>query len=165
MTTKNKKQSTEVTQFVDPRAAMKLVRSEVKKAMADNHRVDEMGYSGRDIARSQIALQDMLTKEQVKRRKAEGHIIELKSILDTLSILSAMVINDSTNNLLRDQTRITELSSEINEMSSDMKALYEVNYRLLQDWQESMTNHDVTLDKLAAAMQTIKTMAEGTDLA
>ena len=165
MTTKNKKQSTEVTQLVDPRAAMKLVRSEVKKAMADNHRVDEMGYSGRDIARSQIALQDMLTKEQLKRRKAEGHIIELKSILDTLSILSAMVINDSTNNLLRDQTRITELSSEINEMSSDMKALYEVNYRLLQDWQESMTNHDVTLDKLAAAMQTIKTMAEGTDRA
>ena len=165
MTTKNKKQSTEVTQLVDPRAAMKLVRSEVKNAVAGNHRVDEMGYTDRDVARSQIALQDMLTKEQVKRRKAEGHIIELKSILDILSILSTMVTNDSTNRLLRDQTRITELSSEINEMSSDMKALYEENHRLSQGWQESMANHDVTLDKLAAAMQTIKTMAEGTDLA
>jgi len=154
MTTKNKKQSTEVTQLVDPRAAMKLVRSEVKNAVAGNHRVDEMGYTDRDVARSQIALQDMLTKEQVKRRKAEGHIIELKSILDTLSILSTMVTNDSTNRLLRDQEKLGNMAQELRATSAQNALLHQQQDVLLDE------NAQLSVD-LEAAVNTVRIALNG----
>jgi len=37
--------------------------------------------------------------------------------------------------------------------------------KLADNLDQSESSHSTTLDKLAAAMQTIKTMAEGTDLA
>jgi len=82
MKTKNKTEMTIVpTQESDTykRNRMLEVRFMVAKAVKNNDRVDLMDFEGTDIARSQIALQDLLTKEQEKHAKARGHIMDFIS--------------------------------------------------------------------------------------
>jgi len=143
---------------VDPRVRMKEVRALVANAHKQGCRIDLMDFTGDDIARSQIALQDLLTKEQTKHAKARGHIVDQKDIIWAVTMMSQMVADSATENLLRDQDKFAHLSN----INADMEQ--ECN-RLSEGWHQTQIALDETLSKLAAAMQTVKTMAEGTNLA
>jgi hypothetical protein len=159
--TKSKAASTEVSVTAvseDPRAAMKLVRKEVKQAVKLNHRVDQMGYNGPDIARSQIALQDMLTHEQEKRRKAEEHIVNMKDMLEAVCETADFVITESTDRLRIQQEKVAQLSKANRNWEAEAD-------QMAENWRDTATKLEACEVKLAAAMQTIKTMSEAVDFA
>lgn len=98
---------------VDPRVCMKEVRRMVAAAHKQGKRIDLMDFTGDDIARSQIALQDLLSKEQEKHARARDYIVRQKKIIEIISEMSIVVSNHATENLLRDQDRIADLATSL----------------------------------------------------
>lgn len=107
---KTKPQLTEVTTTEESpsfkRERMKEVRTIVARAVKHNKRIDLMEFTGSDIARSQIALQDLLTKSQERHKKAT----ELVASNNQMGLHIADAMNDASDWLIRDQERIGELS-------------------------------------------------------
>lgn len=91
------------------RQRMKEVRSKVARAVKQNKRIDEMGFTGSDIARSQIALQDLLMKSQERHKKATEHLALYSQWVPAV----ADVINSASVTIFRDQNRITELTKMV----------------------------------------------------
>ena len=156
--TKTKSSALATLTGVDPRVRMKEVRAMVALAHKQGARIDLMGFKGDDIARSQIAIQDLLSKEQAKHSAARGHIVEQKSIICAVTMMTQIIAESATENLLRDQDKLAHLSN----INADMEQ--ECN-RLSESWHQTQIALDEALSKLSAAMQTVKTMAEGTNLA
>ena len=106
------------------RQRMLEVRQMVAKAVKNNTRVDLMGFTGTDIARSQIALQDLLSKEQEKHAKAGDHIVSLKTDLEIFNTglnvmiahLKAIIEGQSEQLKVQDQ-KIYTLESNCNELA------------------------------------------------
>lgn len=95
------------------------VRSIVAKAVLNNQRVDLLGFEGSDIARSQIALQDLLTKEREKHARARGHILDGKDELDFTGFMVENMAHmiDLMSEALLDQTqRIVKMDQELKEL-------------------------------------------------
>jgi len=60
------------------KARMLEIRSIVRKAIAQNQRIDLMDFHGTDVARVIVALQDEVTNSQTRHRKASKFIAENK---------------------------------------------------------------------------------------
>lgn len=147
--TKSKQSTTEVAiaAQVDPRAAMKLVRSEVKNAVKHNHRVDLMGYNGPDIARSQIALQDLLTKEQERHAKARDHIIEQKNMITVMEYV--IDVNSRSD------------GEDIDKLSKKSQYYQEKAQRLSDDLRESTDRNAQLQMELEVTMNTLRVALNG----
>lgn len=122
---KTKSQLTEVTTTEESpffkRERMKQVRKIVANAVRQNQRVDLIGFTGSDIARSQIALQDLLTKSQERHQKATAHLANTKQ----MGLAIADVIDHAADNMIRGQERISELSMRLRaEREEHMKTAY-----------------------------------------
>jgi hypothetical protein len=127
--TKTKSQSIALVDTAeDPRVRMKEVRAMVKLAHKQNIRVDLMDFNRPDTARSQIALQDMLAKEQEKHAKARGLIINLKMVIQEIMLSQIMVVGENgrmESNTRRDRESIRVLEddlTEANDLNDQMRA-------------------------------------------
>lgn len=110
---------------------MREVRQMVAKAVANNQRVDLMGFEGSDIARSQIALQDLLTKEREKHTRARGHIINMKDetfMLATFLSLTTEAVTTLTQQMIQDDHVIRAMEGD--------------NQRLADGWQKTIEEKD-----------------------
>jgi hypothetical protein len=107
---KTKPQLTEITTTEESlsfkRQRMKEVRTMVARAVKQNKRIDLMGFTGSDIARSQIALQDLLSKSQERHKKATERLASTNQ----LGLAIADVIDSAADKIVSDQERISELS-------------------------------------------------------
>ena len=138
---------------VNPRVRMKEVRRQVAAAHKQGKRIDLMGFTGDDIARSQIALQDLLSKEQEKHARARGHIVDQKEIIGIISEMSQFISNHSMDRLLRDQNRMADLSTalrkeqELHGMANAAVAeLLVENQRLTGEVEDTMNTLRVALN-------------------
>jgi len=139
---------------VDPRVRMKEVRSMVAYAHGQNHRIDLIDFSGDDIARSQIALQDLLTDEQARHKRARGHIVEHKEIIKSLSMMMHLFGTHSTNRLLRDQEKLGNMAQELRATSAQNALLHQQQDALLDE------NAQLSVD-LKAAVNTVRIALKG----
>lgn len=138
---------------VNPRVRMKEVRRQVAAAHKQGKRIDLMGFTGDDIARSQIALQDLLSKEQEKHARARGHIVDQKKIIGIISEISQFVANHSLERLLTDQDRMADLATalrkeqELHGMANAAVAeLLVENQRLTGEVEDTMNTLRVALN-------------------
>ncbi len=108
--TKTKPQLTEVTTTEESpsfkRQRMKEVRTIVARAVKQNKRVDQIGFTGSDIVRSQIALQDLLSKSQERHKKATERLASTNQ----WGLAIADVIENAADKMIRDQERIGTLN-------------------------------------------------------
>lgn len=156
---KTKTKSHELTLAgVDPRVRMKEVRSMVALAHKQNVRVDLMEFTGDDVARSQIALQDLLSKEQAKHSAARKHIIDRNEAISSIAEMTTFLAHQSLISKAK-------TSQVIQKLEEETKALSQERCRMVTLLQQRDEELEDAMVKLAAAMQTIKTMAEGTNLA
>jgi hypothetical protein len=139
---------------VDPRVRMKEVRDAVAAAHKNNQRIDLMGFKGDDIARSQIALQDLLTDEQARHKRARGHIVEQKEILMALAEMIAFMGNHATERLVRDQEKLGRLAQELRATSAQNALLHQQEHALLDE------NAQLSVD-LEAAVNTVRIVLNG----
>lgn len=149
----------------DPRVRMKQVRAEVAEAVKFNRRVDLMNYSGADVPRAMIALQDLLAKEKQKHAKARGHIMDRNESIEAMSEMLTLISVFATNKIIGDQEQLGQMAEEIRKL---LKIVDDCEYKCNQariGWQNAQDEVDQTNEKLYAAMQTIKTMSEGVDFA
>lgn len=146
---------------VDPRKAMKLVRSEVKKAVKQNKRVDEMGYTGNDIPRSQIALQDLLDRESTRHAKAREHILFLKEGIEAMGAMIQFLTESTLNQASSHQQTINQITSQNDLLMKEMDLMNQEIHRLSQLNRELDHENLIVNSKLASAMHTVKIMAEG----
>lgn len=91
------------------RKRMKEVRSMVAHAVKQNVRVDLMDFEGTDIARSQIALQDLLSKSQERHRQATNHVENSAH----MNMMYQLLFDEMTFNTLTQQARIAELAQAL----------------------------------------------------
>lgn len=138
---------------VNPRVRMKEIRRQVAAAHKQGKRIDLMGFTGDDIARSQIALQDLLTKEQEKHSKARNHIVNQKIIITILTEMSQFISNHSAERLLRDQQHMTDLATalrkeqELHGMANQaVNELINENARLTGEVEDTMNTLRVALN-------------------
>lgn len=66
------------------KARMKAVRALVAKAVKTDQRVDLLGFEGTDIPRAMIALQDLLTKEKDRHKRATEHLAYIRPMLESI---------------------------------------------------------------------------------
>lgn len=135
------------------RQRMLDVRRMVAKAVKQGRRVDQLGLTGTDIARSQIALQDLLDREKERHARARSHIVDQKEIIEIITVMSMLISESATESLLRDQDRIAELAtafySEQNLHQLAQKAVHEVlneNSRLTGELEDTMNTLRVALN-------------------
>jgi hypothetical protein len=135
------KLSTEVTEIhkVDPRKAMKVVRSEVKHAVKHGVRVDQLGHHGADIPRVIISLQDQLTDTQARHRKATNHIAALVGNLEFLDDMATATIEIQALYMQTLEKRNQELLKRVSLLEGECD-------RLVDGWQAA--NHEI--DQLSA---------------
>lgn len=91
------------------RQRMKEVRTMVARAVKQNKRIDLMGFTGSDIARSQIALQDLLSKSQERHKKATERL----ATANQMGLAIADVIDHAADKMIIDQERVGELSMRL----------------------------------------------------
>lgn len=144
--TKTKPQLTEViTTEESPtykRGRMLEVRKAVAKAVKKDKRVDLMNFSGTDIARSQIALQDLLMREKEKHKKASSHIVSLKRDYDFLSLL-----------LTRCLDTVTAMVEENANQQKLLNNAHDECHRLATGWETTMRS-EYQLNRDLEAMKT-----------
>lgn len=125
--TKTKTQVTELTISEESpsykRKRMLEVRHIVAKAVKNGQRVDQLGFTGSDIARSQIALQDLLDKERKKRARASQHILALKE--DNEFIINMMNFQQGGM-----RSYINQLTFQTIQQSQQIEAAHEECHRL-----------------------------------
>lgn len=117
--TQTKSTDLELTPVQESQSYKRLRMSDVRQIVAASHkqgkRIDLMGFSGDDIARSQIALQDLLSKEQEKHAKARGHIVDMKDIIITLGELMNFIGESSIERMIKDQEKLGNLTQALNQ--------------------------------------------------
>ena len=139
---------------VDPRVRMKEVRRMVAAAHKQGKRIDLMGFEGDDIARSQIALQDLLSNEQKRHAKARGHIVDQKEAIQVIGEMAAFISGHATERLLRDLDRMADYATAL-------RREQELHGLANNAVAELMTeNEQLTLD-LEAAMNSLRTALNG----
>lgn len=139
---------------VDPRVRMKEVRRQVAAAHKQGKRIDLMGFTGDDIARSQIALQDLLSKEQEKHQRARGHIVDQKEIIYAITQMSMMISDHATESLLRDQGDKADLGQALRK-ERNLHALANAAVK------ELLTENEQLTADLEAAMNSLRTALNG----
>lgn len=123
------------------RQRMKEVRALVARAVVNNQRVDLMGFEGTDIARSQIALQDLLSKEQEKHSRARGHIMNLKE--DTMFLAEIMEV--SVTGMM---ITIGGLADQVESKQHMLNNAHDECHRLAVGWDAAMKeNCQLQMDK------------------
>lgn len=86
------------------------VRAAVANALKHNQRVDELGFTGTDIPRVMIALQDEVMRARDRHSKATKHIaVSRNNVQNIMPIIGAVVINQVMT---------------INEMAAQLDAAY-----------------------------------------
>lgn len=90
----------ETTEF--KKARMKEVRTMVARAHKQGKRIDQMGFTGTDIPRAMIALQDLLAKSEDRHKKATEWVFSAKDILQ-----------DAAHFITYQQARIGELNDKL----------------------------------------------------
>ena len=85
---------------------MHEVRRAVARALKHNKRVDQMGFTGTDIPRAMIALQDEVMRTRDRHHKATKHISMARDQVHRVFPLVTTVITEQTE-------VISELSQEI----------------------------------------------------
>ena len=131
------------------RQRMLEVRQIVTNAVKNNQRVDQLGFTGTDIARSQIALQDLLDKERQKHSRARHHILNLKD--DTMFLSDVMQKNQSALMML-----ISDLSAKVLEQDQMLNAAHDEYHRMSADWQDSIKRQYEMQTENAALKTTLK---------
>lgn len=122
------------------RKRMKEVRAIVARAVANNKRVDLIGFEGTDIARSQIALQDLLSKEQEKHTRARGHIMNYKTGTDFLSDVLEMTVAGM-------DMMVSQTAAENQHLSAMLNNAHDECHRLACGWEETMKeNYQIKTD-------------------
>lgn len=146
--------STNVTSMVSTeespefkRRRMKEVRTMVARAVKNGKRVDLMGFEGTDIARSQIALQDLLSKAQERHQKATNHL----AAANEMGNVFAAIFTHAAHDMMERQQTIGELSTALyNERMSHMQTA--------QQLQEMFSCKRDAEDTVAAMKRTFEVM-------
>lgn len=131
------------------RQRMLEVRQIVANAVKNNQRVDQLGFTGTDIARSQIALQDLLDKERQKHSRARHHILNLKD--DTMFLSDVMQMTQTGMMMI-----ISDLSAKVLHQDKMLNAAHDECHRLASGWQDSMKSQYQTQTENAALKTTLK---------
>ncbi|ACL81372.1 hypothetical protein [Sulfitobacter phage EE36phi1] len=131
------------------RQRMLEVRQIVANAVNNNQRVDQLGFTGTDIARSQIALQDLLDKERQKHSRARHHILNLKD--DTIFLSDVMQMTQTGMMMI-----ISDLSAKVLHQDKILNAAHDECHRLASGWQDAMKSQYQTQTENAALKTTLK---------
>jgi len=119
----------ESTEFKKTR--MKEVRAMVSDALKKNHRIDLMDFTGTDIPRVMVALQDEVMNARDRHAKATKHIAEGKTAINEIMPLVELTLK------LQDMT--------INKLTQDL----DIQYERLEDAHE----HSITLHQENQALR------------
>lgn len=150
---KTKTQSKALTlPTVDPRVRMKEVRALVAKAHKQGQRIDLMGFEGDDIARSQIALQDLLSNEQKRHAKARGHIVDQKKTIQIIGEMMAFISDHSTERLLRDQERMAQYATALRREQKLHGMANDAVAELMTDNEQLTADLEATMNSLRVAL-------------
>jgi len=139
---------------VDPKVRMKEVRTIVAKAMKNGRRIDLLGFKGDDIARSQIALQDLLDRERTRHTKARDHIIEYQNAFEGMGMLMGVISEDAMRRMASDSEAKIRMGQRLNQMNEHSEALEMQNVELLNQIEQ------LTAD-LEAAMNIVRIALNG----
>lgn len=131
------------------RQRMLEVRQIVANAVKNNQRVDQLGFTGTDIARSQIALQDLLDKERQKHSRARHHILNLKN--ETMFLSDIMQMTQTGMMMI-----ISDLSAKIQHQDKMLNAAHDECHRLASGWQDTMKSKYEIETQNAALKTTLK---------
>lgn len=131
------------------RQRMLEVRQIVANAVKNNQRVDQLSFTGTDIARSQIALQDLLDKERQKHSRARHHILNLKN--ETMFLCDVMQMTKTGMMMV-----ISDLSDKVLEQDEMLNAAHDEYHRMSYDWQDSMKREYQMQTENAALKTTLK---------
>lgn len=131
------------------RKRMLEVRQMVANAVKNNQRVDQLGFTGSDIARSQIALQDLLDKERQKHSRARHHILNLKD--------ESLFLSDIMNMTQQDMMMVIgELSNKVLQQDQQLQSAHDECHRLASGWQDAIKSQYQTQTENAALKTTLK---------
>jgi hypothetical protein len=133
------------------RKRMLEVRQIVANAVKKNQRVDQLGFTGTDIARSQIALQDLLDKEREKHSRARHYILNLKD--DTMLLSDTMQMTQTSMMML-----ISDLSGKVLHQEKMLNTAHEDCRRLISDWEHSIKNQGIMHTENTALKTTLKAL-------
>lgn len=135
------------------RKRMLEVRQIVANAVKNGQRVDQLGFTGTDVARSQIALQDLLDKERQKHSRARHHILNLKG--ETMAVYDIMDITQAGMTMM-----LSAMSSKIIEQQHIIDAAHGECHRLavivdqnMKDTYQMQTENAALKTTLKAAMR------------
>lgn len=138
------------------RQRMLEVRQIVANAVKNNQRVDQLGFTGTDIARSQIALQDLLDKERQKHSRASHHILNLKN--DTMFLSDVMQMTQTGMMMI-----ISDLSAKVSDQDKMLNAAHDEYHRMSYDWQDSMKREYQMQTENDALKTTLKAIMRGAE--
>ena len=138
------------------RQRMLEVRQIVANAVKNNQRVDQLGFTGTDIARSQIALQDLLDKERQKHSRARHHILNLKNANMFLS-------NDMQMTQTGMMMVISDLSDKVLQQDKMLNAAHDEYHRMSYDWLDTKKKQYQMQDEYAALKNTLKVVMRDTE--
>lgn len=138
------------------RQRMLEVRQIVANAVKNNQRIDQLGFTGTDIARSQIALQDLLDKERQKHSRARHHILNLK---DETMFLSDIMQMTQTGMMMI----ISDLSAKVQHQDKMLNAAHDECHRLASGWQDTMKSKYEIETQNAALKTTLKAAMRDTE--
>ncbi|ACL81293.1 hypothetical protein [Silicibacter phage DSS3phi2] len=152
MTKTNTKLTEVITTEESPsykRQRMLEVRQIVANAVKNNQRVDQLGFTGTDIARSQIALQDLLDKERQKHSRARHHILNLKD--DTMFLSDVMQMTQTGMMMI-----ISDLSAKVLHQDKMLNAAHDECFRLASGWHDAMKSQYEMQTENAALKTSLK---------
>lgn len=118
----------ETTEFKKTR--MKEIRAMVSNALKKNQRIDLMDFTGTDIPRVMVALQDEVMNSRERHQKATKRIADVKAEIAFIIpvIEGTMELQGTVIDNLR--TQITCKDQVMNEMSQSIRELHEENITL-----------------------------------
>ena len=112
-----------------------------------------MGFTGDDIARSQIALQDLLDREKERHARARDHIVEQKEVILIIAQMTALISNSSIETLLRYQDEKVDLVQAVGRKNALLQQaeiaiseLSEQNKQLTTEIEDTMNTLRIALN-------------------
>lgn len=106
------------------------VRSIVRKALASNQRIDLMDFTGTDIPRVMVALQDEVMTARERHNRATKHIAEARQTMDVIMPMieatlhmQGMVINQMAQEADIQAERIEDAQNHSIELFHENQAL------------------------------------------
>jgi hypothetical protein len=131
------------------RKRMLEVRQIVANAVKNGQRVDQLGFTGTDVARSQIALQDLLDKERQKHSRARHHILNLKD--ETMAVYDMMDITQAGMTMM-----LSVMSSKIMEQQRIIDTAHNECHRLAVGWNDTIQQNYQMQTENSALKTTLK---------